>query len=199
MAAPTRRRPCKSLAAFGYFSFFWISFTVISPLSLYLSSTTSNFSTRCSWRISSADGHGDEVFLRHHAIDGNVEAGLEAQVAVGENAHQPAVFGDGHAGNFILAHDFERVADLVGGGHGDGIDDHAALRAFHLVDFVGLLLDAQVAMNNAEPALLRQRNRHVRFGDGVHGSADDGNVQADVTGELRLGGGGCGNYVGACG
>ena len=54
-------------------------------------------------------------------------------------------------------------------------------------------------MNDAETALLGERNRHVRFGDGVHGGADDGNVQADVAGELRLGGGGRGNYVGARG
>ncbi len=33
MAAPTRRRPCASLAALGYLSFFWMSLTVIRPFS----------------------------------------------------------------------------------------------------------------------------------------------------------------------
>ena len=33
MAAPTRSRPCESLAALGYFNFFWMSLTVINPLS----------------------------------------------------------------------------------------------------------------------------------------------------------------------
>ena len=61
-----------------------------------------------------ADGHGDQVLLGHHLVDRNVEAGFKAQVAIGENADQLAVLGDGHAGNLVLAHDFERVADLVG-------------------------------------------------------------------------------------
>ena len=47
----------------------------------------------------------------------------------------------------------------------------------------------QIAMDDAEAALLRERDRHVRFGDGVHGGADDGNIQADVARELRLGAG----------
>ena len=34
IAAPTRSRPWLSLAAFGYFSFFWMSLTVIRPLRL---------------------------------------------------------------------------------------------------------------------------------------------------------------------
>ena len=54
IAALTRSRPCSSLAAPGYFNFFWMSLTVIRPFRLYLSSTTSSFSTRCSCRISSA-------------------------------------------------------------------------------------------------------------------------------------------------
>ena len=54
-------------------------------------------------------------------------------------------------------------------------------------------------MNDAEAALLRQRDGHVRFGDGVHGGADDGNVQADVARELRLRAGLRRNNVGASG
>ena len=97
-----------------------------------------------------------------------------------------SVFGDRNAGNFVLPHHFQRVADLVCGRHGDRIDDHAAFRTLHLIDFIGLLLDGQVAMNDAKTALLRQRDCHVRFGHRVHGGADDGNIQADIAGELRL-------------
>ena len=57
---------------------------------------------------------------------------------------------------------------------------------FTLSTSFGLLLDGQVAVNDAEAALLRQRNRHVRFGHRIHGGADDGNIQADVARELRL-------------
>ena len=142
---------------------------------------------------------GDEIFLGHHFADGNVEAGLKAQIAIGENAHQFSVLGDGHAGNFVLAHDFERVRNLGVRRHGDRIDDHAAFRALHFVHFVGLLLRRQVAMDDPDAALLGQRNRHVRFRDRVHGGADDGNVQPDIARELGLSVGQGGNDVGARG
>ena len=144
-------------------------------------------------------GHGDEVFLGHHFIDGNVEAGFKAQVAVGKNADELAVLGDGHAGNLVLAHDLERIADSVRGRHGDRIDDHATFRTLHLVDFVGLLLDGQVAVNNPEAALLGKRDRHVRFSHGVHGGAHDGDVQTDIARELRLRDGLRGHNFGASG
>ena len=54
-------------------------------------------------------------------------------------------------------------------------------------------------MNDADAALLGERDRHVRFGDRVHGGADDGNVQADIARELRLRVGLRGNNVGARG
>ena len=66
---------------------------------------------------------------------------------------------------------------------GDRVDDHAALRAFHAIDFFGLPVDRHVAVNEADAALLRQRDGQVRFGDRVHGRADDGNVQRDVARE----------------
>jgi hypothetical protein len=72
-----------------------------------------------------ADGDGDEVGLGHHFSDGNVGSGFKAEVAVGEDADQLAVAGDGDAGNFVAAHDLEGVGDELLGGHGDGVDDHA--------------------------------------------------------------------------
>ena len=53
-AAPTRKRPSESLHAFGYLIAFWMSLTVIRPLSLKSLSTTSSFSTFALCRISFA-------------------------------------------------------------------------------------------------------------------------------------------------
>ena len=61
-----------------------------------------------------ADRDRDQIFLGHHFVDGNVEAGFKAQVAIGEDADQLAVIGDGNSGNFVLAHDIKRIAHLVG-------------------------------------------------------------------------------------
>ena len=124
--------------------------------------------------------------LRHYLADGDIEAALKAQIAVGENAHQLPILGDRNAGNFVLAHNVESVGNLVVGRHGDGIDDHAALGALYFVDFIGLLLDGQIAMDQSRAALLRHGNGHVRFGNRVHGGADDGDIQADIAGELSL-------------
>ena len=135
-----------------------------------------------------ADGDGDEVFFGHHFGDGDVGAGFEAEVAVGEDADQLAIAGDGDAGDLVAAHDFEGVGDELLGGHGDGIDDHAGLGALDLVDFAGLLLDGEVAMDDAEAALLGHGDGHARFGDGVHGGGEQRGGEGDALGEPGRGG-----------
>ena len=146
-----------------------------------------------------SDRDSDEILLGHHLVNGNVEAGFKAQVAVGENADQLAIVRNGDSGNLVFAHDLKRIANLVGGMHGDRVDDHAAFRALHFVNFVGLLIDGEVAMDDANPALLRQRDRHMRLGHGVHRGAHDGNVQANLARKLRLRAGRRRNDVGAGG
>ena len=139
-----------------------------------------------------ADADGDQVLLGHHVRDGQVVARLEAQVAIGENAHQLAVLGHRNAGDAVALHDVERVGDLLLGIDGDRIDDHAAFRALHAVHFLGLPVDRHVAVDDADAALLRERDGQVRFGDGIHGGADHGNIQSDLAREpgARVGVGG---------
>ena len=60
-----------------------------------------------------------------------------------------------------------------------------------------MLFNRQIAMNNAKPALLRQGNRHVRFGHGIHGRADDWDIQPDVACKLGLRAGVRRNHIGA--
>ena len=141
--------------------------------------------------------HRDQVLLRHHLINRDIEAGFKAEIPVSENADEFLVFRDGNAGNLVLAHDLERVGNLVVGRHGDRIDDHAALRTLHLVDFIGLLLDGEIAMNNAQSALLRHCDSHVGLGDRVHGRTDDRCIQTNVARELSLSIGRRRNHVGA--
>ena len=50
----------------------------------------------------------------------------------------------------------------------DGVGDDAGLGPLHQVDLVGLVLDRQVAVQDADAALARHRDRHPRLGDGVH-------------------------------
>ena len=74
---------------------------------------------RCWCRIASASfsvvptGTVIRFSLGHHFADGNVGAGFEAQIAVGEDADQLLVLGDRHARDAIVAHDLQRVGDLL--------------------------------------------------------------------------------------
>ena len=135
----------------------------------------------------SAHGYRDEVFFRHHLFNRQVQARLEAQVPIGQDAHQLAVFGDRHARNFVLVHDLESIRNPVLGADRDRIDDHSAFRALHLVDLRRLALDRHRAVYDADAALLRERDGQPRICDGVHRRADHGNVQQDVAGEERSG------------
>src|SRR5258708_7841050 len=79
------------------------------------------------------------------------------------------------------------VAARFGSRLADAFAVPSALRPLHLVDFSRLLLNAQVAMDDPQAALLSGRNRDVRFGHSIHVGAFDGNIQADVAGELGVG------------
>src|SRR3989442_34099 len=191
MAAATRKRPCESLAALGYFSFLNIFYGYKSLQIVVLIDDQQFFDAVLVENVLSLleggpDRNSDEIFFGHHFGDGDIEASFEAKISIGEDADQFSIFCDGHAGNFVFAHDFERVGDFGVRGHGDGIDDHAALRALYLVDLVRLLLNAQIAMDDSQPTLLSDGDGHVGFSHCIHGGADDGNVEADVARELAL-------------
>ena len=129
-----------------------------------------------------ADGTVTRLSLVITSEMGMFGAVFKAQVAIGQNADELVALGDRNAGDAIALHQFERVGDLVVRRHGDRIDDHAAFRALHFVDFAGLLLDGEIAMDDAESALLRHGNGQARFRHGVHGRADDGKLQANIAG-----------------
>src|SRR5205807_9403658 len=75
----------------------------------------------------------------------------------------------------------------------------AILRSLHFLDFTGLIFDRQILVDDANAALLRQRDRQRRLGDGVHRRADQRNVQLNCAGEFRVGVGLGGNTVAAGG
>ena len=126
-----------------------------------------------------AYGNRDEVLLGHHVHHGLVEVFLEANVAVGEDTHQLAVFGDGHAGDVVAFHQVHRLAHGGVGAQGDGVHDHAGFRALDLVYLGGLHVDFQVTVNDAEAALPRQGDSQPRFGHGVHGGGNERDIEGN--------------------
>ena len=98
--------------------------------------------TRFSLVITSLTGMSKRVF--------------KAQVAVGENAHQPAVRASPARPEMrYLRHDFQRFAQCDVRRNRHRIHDHAAFRALHAVHFFGLAVDGHVAVHDANAALLR--------------------------------------------
>src|SRR5271165_1518651 len=132
-----------------------------------------------------ANRNRDQMILGHHLGNGQIEARLKAQIAVGQNAHQLAVFSDRDAGDAEAAHQLQRVGNPLVGVNGDRVDDHAAFAAFYLVDLFRLPVDRKILVNDADAALLGQRDRQMGLRYGIHGGTDDGDIQCDVPGHPR--------------
>ena len=124
---------------------------------------------------------GHQVLLRHHVLHGAVQPALEAQVTVGDNAHQVLlVVHHGNAANVILRHDFQRLGHRAAQRDGHGVVDHAVLSTLHNGHLAGLVLNRHVLVDDANAALAGNGNGHLALGDGVHGSRHKGHVQVNV-------------------
>src|SRR5581483_5087410 len=147
-----------------------------------------------------AFAHGHELALRRHdAADGFVVARLETQIARRHDSHQSALVGHGYAGNSVRPGQFEHLSNRRLRRNGDGVGDDPAFELFDLAHLIGLTLGAQILVNNAEPALLREANAGARLRDRVHrgrqqrdietDSASEGGLQLDIyRNNLRIGG-----------
>ena len=126
------------------------------------------------------DRRGDEVARRHQSRDGLGDVVLEAKVPVGEDADEDTlVVRDRDARDLVARHQFERGAHRRVGRQRDRLDDHPRLRPLHLVDLGDLRLDREVAVDDADSTLARERDREARFGDRVHRGRDDRDREVD--------------------
>ena len=69
---------------------------------------------------------------------------------------------------FAFLDDFQNVADELIGRNARGFLDQTVDVVFHAADFGQLLALRHIVMNQTKSAVERHRNRHARFGDGVH-------------------------------
>ena len=124
--------------------------------------------------------NGNQVLAGHHLGDLPSQVRLEPQIPVGDDAHQLAALGDGYAGNAVFPHQSENAADgpVRRGGH--GIDDHAAFGFFNAPDLQSLVRYTHVPMNKTQTAGPGHADGGRRFGNRIHGGADNGNVQTDI-------------------
>ena len=107
-----------------------------------------------------ADAGRNQPIGRHIFADRSSIVGGKAHVAIGQDTHQLArAIGDWHATDPIAVH------HLLGSGERgircqrNRIHDHTTLAAFYLVDFLGLVGNREVAVNDTQTTLASQSNR----------------------------------------
>ncbi len=128
---------------------------------------TLGFLQRCAHR------YGDQLVAGHHLADRSIEVGLELQVAVGDDADQPAILlDDRHPADGELPHETVGVAQRGVGPQRNRIENHAALRPLDPVDLRRLLFDRHVLVHDADTAVPGHRDRHLGFGHRVHRRRD---------------------------
>ncbi|KAF5037374.1 hypothetical protein DSECCO2_565270 [anaerobic digester metagenome] len=132
-----------------------------------------------------AHRHGLEVFPGHDVADLGHGVLDEAHVAVGDDADEGVAVDHGQARDAVFAHDHQRLLHGHVGRHGDGRDDHAGFGLLDLLHLEPLLGDGHVLVHHADPAAAGQGNGHAGLGDGIHGGADEGDVELDVRGQPR--------------
>ena len=193
-AAPTTRRPPSSLVALGNFSLLVKSLTVIRPRSRPPASTSGSFSILCSLSSRSASsaatptGAVTSGILVMTSVDPAGHVGLEPDVAVGHDTQEGAVVaGHRHTGDPVVRAEPIHVRQRRFGRAGDRVGDHARLGPLHQVDLLGLVLDGEVAVEHADAALARHRDRHPGLGDRVHRRRDDRDAEPVLAGDLGAG------------
>ena len=135
-----------------------------------------------------ADRGGHELLARHDLLGAALHAVLEAQVAIREDADQHArLVGDRNAADVVRPHQLERFRDAGAGTQRHRLDDHPRLAALHLVDLGDLVVDREVAMDDPDPALARERDREARLRHGVHRRRDERDLERDRTRHPRRG------------
>ncbi len=129
---------------------------------------------------------GDQRHLGHDLVDlGRCPFGDrgEPQVTVGDDAEQSVVgVDDRETGHAVLATDPVEVLKRRVGTDRHGVGDDARLGALHQVDLVGLVVEREVAVENADATFAGHRDGHAGLGDGVHRRADERHLQADARG-----------------
>ena len=122
------------------------------------------------------------LFRRHHVADGHFKTVFETYVTGSDDADQVTIVQHGNTGDVVQAGQVEQVTHGSVGFDGDRIFHHTSFVTLDLAHFGSLLLDGHVLVDDADTAFLSHGDGQTGFGDGVHGSGNQGNIQLDAPG-----------------
>ena len=155
-------------------------------------SASGSFSMRCRCSSASASAARDaglarhEALVRRHVIGHRVAAVARAHVARREDADQAAVGVDDEQARDAQALGLgARLREGRVGRDRVRVGDHAGAEALDAHDLGHLVLDGEEAVQHADAAELRQRDRHRRRRDRVHVGRDDRDLERDPARQLR--------------
>jgi hypothetical protein len=117
--------------------------------------------------------------------DRRVVARLEAAVAARQDADHRLRPRRSAGPRCCARHDLARLAHRRARRQRDRVEDHAVGRALDLVDLADLAFDREVAVDDADAALARQRDGQLLLGDRVHRRRGERDVDRDVAREAR--------------
>ena len=134
------------------------------------------------------DRRGDEPVARHRLGDRPFEIRFELEVAIGDDPDQPpGPVDDRNARDAEASHQRVGFANRSLRPERDRVHDHAALAALDPIHLGGLPIDRHILVEHTDSARPRHCDRHLRFGDGVHGGGDERDVERDTASEATGG------------
>ena len=144
--------------------------------------------------------HSDQtLFGRHDRSNCVAGIGHDTQVTTGNNTDQFAVINHRKTGKTQLAGLGQQVNGFHTGGDSDRIVHNRGFITLYFAYFSRLLLDGHVFVHDTNTAFLGHGNCQARFGDGVHGSGQQWNIDFNLAGQASLEGDVLGQYFGVTG
>ena len=133
---------------------------------------------------------------RHDVGHSGVHAGLEPDVAAGDDAEQIRAPNHRYSGDLVLQGEGHEFADRGFRANGDGVADHPGLELLDRPDFPGLGFHGQVLVDVADAAFLGQGDGESGLRYGVHRGGDQRDIEVDSArqagAEIDFGGEGLG-------
>ena len=129
----------------------------------------------------------NEVFACHYLVYLFILSVFKAQVAIGNDAHEPIIFVDnGNSADMIIVHHLQRVFYCFASAYGYGVVNHTVFGSFYHRHFVCLCFYRHIFMNNTDTSFASNGNSHSGLCNGIHRCGNEWNVELYMSRKTSL-------------